>query len=168
MDSFIRTPLSCSREIAEIIAGKTWNPVAMSGYARRPLLLLLRLDREPHKSGPRQLSTSDGSGRDPHRHNDQNIAEGNSASNLHDLLTDLPNRMAFIGMATERLRGGEQGSKPFRSAYLDLDDFKDINETLGHSWAMSSSRQWRNDSLALCVRDDRIARRRRGRVCLYS
>ena len=49
-----------------------------------------------------------------------------------DSLTGLPNRAAFM----ERLRLGfarsKQGAKPFAVLYLDLDHFKDVNDTLGH------------------------------------
>jgi diguanylate cyclase (GGDEF)-like protein/PAS domain S-box-containing protein len=49
-----------------------------------------------------------------------------------DLLTGLANRGVFVAevtRATERARRGERG---FAVLYLDLDHFKDVNDTLGH------------------------------------
>ncbi len=49
-----------------------------------------------------------------------------------DLLTGLANRGVFVaevGRAIERARRGERG---FAVLYLDLDHFKDVNDTLGH------------------------------------
>jgi len=49
-----------------------------------------------------------------------------------DLLTGLTNRGVFVaevGRALERARRGEQG---FAVLYLDLDHFKDVNDTMGH------------------------------------
>jgi len=51
----------------------------------------------------------------------------------HDALTDLANRRAFETALefelAEAMRGGEHGAV----AWLDLDDFKDLNDTLGHA-----------------------------------
>ena len=50
---------------------------------------------------------------------------------LHDGLTNLPNRKLFteqLALATEQLQDGER----LMVVYVDLDDFKVINDTLGH------------------------------------
>ena len=50
----------------------------------------------------------------------------------HDLLTDLPNRSLFHRRAeAELIRGAELGL-PTTIAIVDLDQFKEINDTLGH------------------------------------
>jgi diguanylate cyclase (GGDEF)-like protein len=51
---------------------------------------------------------------------------------LHDPLSGLPNRASFserLEMLIERVR---QGSPPAAAFYLDLDHFKEVNDTLGH------------------------------------
>jgi diguanylate cyclase (GGDEF)-like protein len=46
-----------------------------------------------------------------------------------DALTAIPNRRAFV----ERLNAVGEAGRPFALLYVDLDHFKDINDTLGHS-----------------------------------
>ncbi len=49
-----------------------------------------------------------------------------------DALTGLANRRSFVEqIERERLRGGRQ-AEPFTIAYIDLDNFKYVNDSLGH------------------------------------
>ncbi|WP_045684031.1 putative bifunctional diguanylate cyclase/phosphodiesterase [Martelella endophytica] len=49
---------------------------------------------------------------------------------MHDPLTDLPNRMHFNERVDRRL--AEHPESPLALLYLDLDRFKQVNDTLGH------------------------------------
>jgi len=51
---------------------------------------------------------------------------------LHDALTGLPNRTLFGDRATQSLRLAERQGSAFAVMVLDLDRFKDVNDTLGH------------------------------------
>jgi diguanylate cyclase (GGDEF)-like protein len=50
----------------------------------------------------------------------------------HDTLTELPNRTLFHRRAQKLLIGGVNHRQPLAIAIIDLDRFKDVNDTLGH------------------------------------
>ena len=51
----------------------------------------------------------------------------------HDQLTGLPNRAAFMDALFARIARAADGGRPFAVAYLDIDHFKVVNDTLGHA-----------------------------------
>ena len=50
-----------------------------------------------------------------------------------DVLTSLANRRAFVERLHETFAACRRGGKPFAVLYFDVDHFKDVNDTLGHS-----------------------------------
>jgi diguanylate cyclase (GGDEF)-like protein len=49
-----------------------------------------------------------------------------------DLLTSLADRRAFLKRLTQAFAAGSEGAPRFAVLYIDIDDFKDVNDTLGH------------------------------------
>lgn len=50
----------------------------------------------------------------------------------HDLLTDLPNRSRFAEMLEKALEEAQRSGKSVAVMVMDLDRFKEVNDTLGH------------------------------------
>jgi diguanylate cyclase (GGDEF)-like protein/PAS domain S-box-containing protein len=50
----------------------------------------------------------------------------------HDVLTGLANRRVFMESVEEAIARTQRGGKGFAVLYLDLDHFKDVNDTVGH------------------------------------
>lgn len=53
---------------------------------------------------------------------------------FHDGLTGLANRAAFRARSAEALISAQQSGEPVAVLFLDLDRFKDVNDTLGHHY----------------------------------
>ena len=51
----------------------------------------------------------------------------------HDVLTRLPNRKLFTDRLTQNLTHARRTGKPLAVMFVDLDHFKSINDTLGHT-----------------------------------
>lgn len=51
---------------------------------------------------------------------------------MHDALTDLPNRTLLLDRLQQAIRSAERGEHKLTLILLDLDRFKEVNDTLGH------------------------------------
>jgi diguanylate cyclase (GGDEF)-like protein/PAS domain S-box-containing protein len=52
---------------------------------------------------------------------------------FHDPLTNLANRLLFTERLEHALRLARRGARPVTVIFIDLDDFKNVNDTLGHA-----------------------------------
>jgi diguanylate cyclase (GGDEF)-like protein/PAS domain S-box-containing protein len=76
----------------------------------------------------------------------------------HDALTGLPNRLLFQDRLGQALAQAEQNERKLAVIHMDLDRFKHVNDTLGHSFGDALLRQ-AAARLAGCVRaGDTLAR----------
>ena len=76
----------------------------------------------------------------------------------HDALTMLPNRAMFVERLDHALTRARWTKRPLAVLFLDLDRFKNINDTLGHDFGDSALRV-AAERLTSCVREgDTVAR----------
>ena len=77
---------------------------------------------------------------------------------MFDSLTGLPNRQSFLTRVERETRRAERNGTSFAVLFMDLDGFKNINDTLGHE-AGDLALQWAADRLREGVRpSDLVAR----------
>ncbi len=90
---------------------------------------------------------------------EQAIADEKVWHNAHyDLLTGLPNRRLFLDRLEQEIKHAKRRSRPLGLLFMDLDGFKDVNDSLGHE-AGDRILSDVADRLANCVRaNDTVAR----------
>lgn len=77
---------------------------------------------------------------------------------FHDVLTSLPNRALFLDRLSQAIAHSTRTTIPFAIVLLDLDRFKEVNDTLGHNVG-DQLLQDVSDRLGKAVRDaDTVAR----------
>jgi diguanylate cyclase (GGDEF)-like protein len=77
---------------------------------------------------------------------------------LHDALTDLPNRTLFHDRVQQALRAAPRTGSPVAVMLMDLDRFKEINDTLGHHSGDLLLQEIGPRLLAALRTDDTVAR----------
>jgi len=86
------------------------------------------------------------------------LSEKLSRMALYDHLTGLPNRALFADRLDSAISLARRTGNPFSLLYIDLDDFKSVNDTLGHE---AGDRLLRTaaERLQLCIRQsDTVSR----------
>lgn len=77
---------------------------------------------------------------------------------LHDALTGLPNRTRFNAKLEERLAAPDARTRPRAVLFLDMDRFKQVNDTLGHPTGDELIRRFGARLSALLRPNDLVAR----------
>ncbi len=77
---------------------------------------------------------------------------------FHDTLTVLPNRALFLDRLEQALHSCRRTSKALAVLFIDLDRFKEINDTLGHAVGDELLRQVASRFQALLREEDTVAR----------
>lgn len=76
----------------------------------------------------------------------------------HDLLTGLPNRRLFLDRLEQEVKHAKRNNLPLAVLFMDLDGFKEVNDSLGHEVG-DSLLSGVAERLTDCVRaDDSVAR----------
>lgn len=76
----------------------------------------------------------------------------------HDPLTGLPNRNLLFDRLEQTLQDAKRHNRVFALLYLDLDKFKEINDTMGHDVGDMVLKEVGNRLLHLLRADDTVAR----------
>jgi len=76
----------------------------------------------------------------------------------YDLLTDLPNRRLFRDRLDQQTRHSERTGAPFALLFIDLDNFKEVNDVLGHEAGDQLLKQAAKRILGSVRDEDTVAR----------
>jgi diguanylate cyclase (GGDEF)-like protein len=76
----------------------------------------------------------------------------------HDILTNLPNKLSFIERVNSTLASSPGSNKLHAVYFVDLDNFKTVNDTLGHDYGDNLLTQTAEQLLLMTTSDDILAR----------
>lgn len=76
----------------------------------------------------------------------------------HDLLTGLPNRFLFMEHLKQAIREAKRNDTMFAVVFIDLDDFKEINDTHGHEAGDTVLKKLAETLTAVTRQNDIVAR----------
>ncbi|WP_395392006.1 EAL domain-containing protein [Novosphingobium sp. BL-8A] len=89
---------------------------------------------------------------------DRRIAEENSREAMHDPLTGLLNRREMARLLDRTLRAYKAQERPCATLLIDLDRFKQVNDTLGHSTGDALLQQVAERLITIVGEAERICR----------
>ncbi|MGM0632590.1 MAG: diguanylate cyclase domain-containing protein [Pseudomonadota bacterium] len=120
---FLVTGLSVDEQMAPVNAAtrrSVWASIGVSAVLMVLMALLGRMSQQLHRSRALLLQ--------------QRMAQAEEAEYraLHDDLTGLPNRSLYSQLLGARIRESRRDGTAFAVMFLDLDRFKQVNDTLGH------------------------------------
>ncbi len=76
----------------------------------------------------------------------------------HDLLTGLPNRSLFLEHLEQSIKEAKRNDTTFAVVFIDLDDFKEINDTYGHEAGDTVLKKLARTLTGVTREDDIVAR----------
>jgi diguanylate cyclase (GGDEF)-like protein/PAS domain S-box-containing protein len=76
----------------------------------------------------------------------------------HDMLTRLPNRALFLEHLNQTIKEAKRNATMFAVVFLDLDDFKEINDTYGHEAGDTVLKKWSRVLSGVTRENDIVAR----------
>ncbi|HTH53384.1 MAG TPA: EAL domain-containing protein [Edaphobacter sp.] len=75
-----------------------------------------------------------------------------------DILTGMPNRTSYMERAAEAIRKAKETGRPFTVMFMDLDGFKAVNDSLGHSAGDRLLKEFSAQLMRCIRREDTVAR----------
>ena len=77
---------------------------------------------------------------------------------FHDVLTQLPNRELFFDRLEKQIAHAKRNQKLLAVIFIDIDDFKSINDSLGHDFGDAFLLEVANRLQYCCRDEDTVAR----------